>query len=60
MKELGGKLAPNLAQPMNAVGAPPQALDRWPRSPTKWRDEQRDRLIEVAKLGQQAAPMPRT
>ena len=57
VKELGGKLAPTLAQLRNAVGAPPQALDRLAAiALTKDAAAQRDRLIEVAKLVQEAAP----
>jgi ATP phosphoribosyltransferase regulatory subunit len=57
VKELGGKLAPTLAQLMNAVGAPPQALERLAAiALTKGAAAQRDRLIEVARLVQEAAP----
>jgi ATP phosphoribosyltransferase regulatory subunit len=57
VKELGGALAPTLQQLMNAVGAPPQALDRLSAiALTPGAAAQRDRLIEVAKLVQQAAP----
>lgn len=57
VKELGGALAPILQQLMNAVGAPPQALDRLSAiALTPGAAAQRDRLIEVAKLVQAAAP----
>jgi ATP phosphoribosyltransferase regulatory subunit len=57
VKELGGKLAPVLQQLMNAIGAPPQALDRLAGiALSKSAAVQRDRLIEVARLVQQAAP----
>jgi ATP phosphoribosyltransferase regulatory subunit len=57
VKELGGALAPVLQQLMNAIGAPPQALDRLAAIKlTKVAAAQRDRLIEVAKLVQRAAP----
>ncbi|HET6157905.1 MAG TPA: ATP phosphoribosyltransferase regulatory subunit [Dongiaceae bacterium] len=56
VKELGGKLAPTLQQLMNAIGTPPQALDRLAAiALTKGAAAQRDRLIEVATLVQQAA-----
>jgi ATP phosphoribosyltransferase regulatory subunit len=57
VKELGGKLAPVLQQLMTAIGAPPQALDRLAGiALSKSAAAQRDRLIEVARLVQQAAP----
>jgi ATP phosphoribosyltransferase regulatory subunit len=57
VKEMGGALAPTLQQLMNAVGAPPQALDRLAAiALTPGAAAQRDRLIEVAKLVQAAAP----
>src|SRR5689334_15374141 len=57
VKELGGALAPTLQQLMNAVGAPAQALERLRAiTLTSGAAAQRDRLIEVAKLVQAAAP----
>ncbi len=57
VKELGGGLAPILQQLMNAVGAPPEALDRLQQIKlTKLAAAQRDRLIEVARLVHEAAP----
>lgn len=57
VKDLGGALAPILQQLMNAVGAPPQALDRLSAiALTPDAAAQRDRLIDVAKLVQAAAP----
>jgi ATP phosphoribosyltransferase regulatory subunit len=57
VKELGGALAPILQQLMNAVGAPPQALDRLQQIKlTKQAAAQRDRLIDVARLVREAAP----
>jgi ATP phosphoribosyltransferase regulatory subunit len=57
VKELGGALAPILQQLMNAVGAPSQALDRLSAiALTAGASTQRDRLIEVARLVQAAAP----
>lgn len=57
VKELGGALATILQQLMNAVGAPPQALDRLAALRlTPAAAAQRDRLIEVAKLALQSAP----
>jgi ATP phosphoribosyltransferase regulatory subunit len=57
VKELGGALAPTLAQLMNAVGAPPQALQGLAAvALTSKAAAQRDRLIEVATLVQAAAP----
>jgi ATP phosphoribosyltransferase regulatory subunit len=56
VKELGGALAPVLQQLMNAIGAPPQALDHLAAialAPGAAR--QRDRLIEVARLVHEAA-----
>jgi ATP phosphoribosyltransferase regulatory subunit len=57
VKELGGALAPTLQQLMNAVGVPAQALERLGViALTPGATAQRDRLIEVAKLVQAAAP----
>ena len=57
VKELGGALGPTLQQLMNAIGAPPQALDRLAAiALTPGAAAQRDRLVEVAKLVQAAAP----
>jgi ATP phosphoribosyltransferase regulatory subunit len=57
VKELGGALAPILQHLMNAVGAPPEALDRLQQIKlTKQAAAQRDRLIEVARLVHEAAP----
>ena len=57
VKELGGALAPILQQLMNAVGAPPEALDRLQQIKlTEQAAAQRDRLIEVARLVHEAAP----
>jgi ATP phosphoribosyltransferase regulatory subunit len=57
VKELGGTLAPVLQQLMNAIGAPSQALDRLGAiSLSGSAAAQRDRLVEVARLVQQAAP----
>ncbi|HEX6118728.1 MAG TPA: ATP phosphoribosyltransferase regulatory subunit [Dongiaceae bacterium] len=57
VKDLGGALAPALLHLMNAIGAPPQALDRLAAiALTKRAAAQRGRLIEVARLVRQAAP----
>lgn len=57
VKQLGGALGSTLQQLMNAVGAPPQALDRLAATAlTPSAAAQRDRLIEVARLVQQSAP----
>jgi ATP phosphoribosyltransferase regulatory subunit len=57
VKELGGKIAPVLQQLMNAIGAPQQALDRLASvALSRSAAAQRDRLVEVARLVQQAAP----
>jgi ATP phosphoribosyltransferase regulatory subunit len=57
VKQLGGALGSTLQQLMNAVGAPPQALDRLAAiTLTPNAAAQRDRLIAVARLVQQAAP----
>lgn len=56
VKELGGTLAPVLQQLMNAVGAPPQALDHLAAiALTPGAAGQRDRLVEVARLVHEAA-----
>jgi len=57
VKELGGTLGSTLQQLMNAIGAPPQALDLLAAiALTPGAAAQRDRLVEVAKLVQAAAP----
>lgn len=57
VKELGGALAPVLQQLMNAVGAPPQALDHLAAiALPPGAARQRDRLVEVARLVREAAP----